>query len=262
MRNMMRWMALLSLIMGMGTTGCTESVDLNSGDVGGWIDSDAQLDDPDVTGAADTTTASDSTGADDSDAGDRDDLFDVGVADIAAPDPSDTSSGTDTDLPSPDVSRSDVSFPVDAATDGACQTNSECGQGEVCCPQGLQGELSCQAAESCQIGGGTCETSDECADGEGCCEFGGQLPNICSTFCDDSGGTPGDGGSCQDDSDCAGADLCCPGLLGNRCADECRGGGGGPATCSADSDCSTGDICCTLLGRSLCISESLPIPCE
>lgn len=59
---------------------------------------------------------------------------------------------------------------------------AECAEGQVCCPDNLEGDGACVWREDCQFGG-CCDADDECAAGEGCCEFLGR--DVCSEECID-----------------------------------------------------------------------------
>lgn len=279
MRNLMRWMAPLGLVILLGGAGCTESADADGGDAGSWIDSDAELDDSDgkSTGGEDTGATSESEGTDDDNGGDSD----VGDDDNSGPD---DPSGPDPETP--DTGNDDGNDPGNAEI--LCDTNTDCETDEVCCLDGFQGGQSCQAASACQVGGGTCDTADECAADEGCCDLGGQFPNVCSVICADGngglpggdggfpgGGTPGSGDFCEQDVDCVNVnEVCCPGLMGSSCATDCGGAGfpgggdgfpggeGGFTSCSGDSECGGGEECCSLMGQSMCVPAGLGIPCE
>ena len=61
----------------------------------------------------------------------------------------------------------------------ACDTNADCGMGEVCCP-GFDGSGTCEPSDSC-FTGGICETDMDCESAEMCCDF--SVGKVCLSQC-------------------------------------------------------------------------------
>jgi hypothetical protein len=62
----------------------------------------------------------------------------------------------------------------------SCMTNSECSNGEVCCP-GLGG-AECKAQNQC-FTGGLCQMNSDCPGQKQCCSFSAQAPSVCLDRC-------------------------------------------------------------------------------
>jgi len=128
-----------------------------------------------------------------------------------------------------------------------CQTNADCpGTGVVCCPDTMQ----CRQAIDCTTDG-VCGSDDECADGICCHAF--KYPTcIGVSNCPDP---------CSSEGDCPGTQMCCgsqASVYGAHCRVpfECRDAP--DRQCTRDADCGAG-VCCRTLDVPACM-DALDCP--